>query len=370
METMSIRPGGQSRAPAPSMPTSRVSSPGSTNLAGQTQLQSYLPPSGLLPLKINHRAGNNADGCFQMTCPQCKEPYRLQQNVSALYKLACYYNNRINKIVPFIAGLGFVSGAYCALTVHGWYALCTFCGEDLALRLFSDENWARPSYVIRMLFGLQFIPIWLLASRMRYFDSVLPFIPLLFIEQDHVSIYPHPRLSLTSATPRYETLPPGLTICVLPWLRIVYNKLWDRFVSPYVKEWEGRSQLGGDNNIIVRFNDENAQGNNHNNNNNNGGNNNNNNNAVAAVVQAFRQEAQARPAGAVAEADEVVLATSLTAVCRKVVGAMLLPDVCSLCGFLLGQIPWVKRKIPDRFSRNVLGGLVFLVLKVQYSPVL
>jgi len=299
-----------------------------------------------------------------MTCPQCKEPYRLQQNVSALYKLACYYNNRIDKIAPFIAGFGFVSGAYCALTVHGWYALCTFCGEDLALRLFSDANWARPSYIIRMLFGLQFIPVWLLASRTRYFDSVLPFIPLAFIEQDHLSIYPHPKVSLISTTPRYETLPPGLTICVLPWLRIVYNKLWDRFVSPYVKKWEGRPQAGLENNIVVRFNDENAQGNNQNNNNNNGGNNNNNNNAVAAVVQAFRQEAQAGQGGAVAEADDVVLTTSLTAVCRKVVGAMLLPDVCSLCGFLLGQIPWVKREIPDRFSRNVLGGLLFLILKV------
>jgi hypothetical protein len=305
--------------------------------------------------------------CFQMTCPQCKETYQLQQNVSVLYKIASYYNARINKIAPFIAGFGFVSGAYCALTVQGWYALCTFCGEDLSLRLFSDANWARPSYIIRMLFGLQFIPIWLLASRTRYFDSVLPFIPLAFIEQDHVSIYPTPRVSLVPSSPRHETLPPGLTICVLPWLRIVYNKLWDRFVAPYERKWEGgrrRAQIGD--NIVVRFNDDRAA-NNRNNNINNGVNNNNNNNGIAAAAAAM-QAARDEALGEAADVDDVVLATNLTAVCRKVVGAMLLPDVCSLCGFLLGQIPWIKRKIPDRFTRNLLGGIVFLVLKVIYPP--
>src|SRR5262245_20004415 len=119
-----------------------------------------------------------------MHCPQCKEPYRLQQNVSALYRLASYYSNPIDRISPFVAALGSVGGAYVALTVQGWYSLCTFCGEDLTLHLFSDTNWSRPSYVIRMLFGLQAIPLWLVSSRTRYLDSVLPFLPLLFIEQD------------------------------------------------------------------------------------------------------------------------------------------------------------------------------------------
>jgi hypothetical protein len=65
------------------------------------------------------------------------------------------------------------------------------------------------------------------------------------------------------------------------------------------------------------------------------------------------------------ELEPALLATNLSTLCRKLVGAILLPDVCSFAGFLLGQIPWVKRKIPDRFSRNVIGGIVFLVLKVH-----
>jgi hypothetical protein len=292
-----------------------------------------------------------------MTCPQCKEPYSLQQRVSYLYNLACYYNKRIDRIAPFIAGFGAISGAYVALTVQGWYSLCTFCGEDLALRLFSDENWARPSYVIRMLFGLQFIPIWLLASRTRYLDSILPFIPLAFIEQDNVALYPHPKVSLFPI-PRYETLPPALTMCVLPWLRIVYNKLWDRIVVPWEKTWEepavagqiaaGGGEPAGENDIVVQIVDDN------------------NGNAQAdigpaAVVnnRAAVQQQQPRE-----DVEDVLLATNLTTLCRKIVGAMLLPDVCSLAGWILGQIPWVRRKIPDRFSRNVIGGIVFLVLKV------
>jgi hypothetical protein len=296
---------------------------------------------------------------FQMSCPQCKEPYRLQQNVSIFYKLACYYNNRVNRIVPFFAGFGFVSGAYCALTIQGWYALVTFCGPDLAARILSEANWGRPSYIIRMIFGLQFIPLWLLASRTRYFDSVLPFIPLAFIEQDTVTIYPHPRVTFVPTMPRLETLPPGLTMCVLPWLRIVYNKLWDRFVAPYERKWEGAPQVTGDNNLVVRINDDNPRANVNRNNNNN------QNNALAAAMQvAAGQDVNAADRAA-ADVDDVVLATNLTAVCRKIVGAMLFPDVCALCGFFLGQIPWVRRKIPDGFSRNLIGGLVFLVLKVH-----
>jgi hypothetical protein len=292
-----------------------------------------------------------------MTCPQCKEPYRLQQKVSTLYKIASYYNKRIDTIVPFVAGFGALSGAYVALTVHGWYSLFTFCGEDLALRLFSDENWSRPSYVIRMLFGLQFIPIWLLASRTRYLDSVLPFIPLAFIEQDNVALYPNPRVTLLPL-PRYETLPPALTMCLLPWLRIMYNKLWDRIVVPWEKKWEASINAGQiaigeevvqEPDIVVHINNGNGNG-----------------QAVNAPAAAgdgpVVQQQQWQHQGE--DMEDVLLATNLTTLCRKIVGAMLLPDACALAGFLIGKIPWVRRKIPDRFSRNVIGGIVFLVLKV------
>jgi hypothetical protein len=292
-----------------------------------------------------------------MTCPQCKEPYRLQQKVSTLYKIASYYNKRIDTIVPFVAGFGALSGAYVALTVHGWYSLCTFCGEDLALRLFSNENWSRPSYVVRMLFGLQFIPIWLLASRTRYLDSVLPFIPLAFIEQDNVALYPHPRVSLFPL-PRYETLPPALTMCLLPWLRIMYNKLWDRIVVPWEKKWEestgaGQIAIGEEvvqePDIVVHINNGNGNGQAA-------------NEPAAAGEGPVLQQQQRQQQGE--DMEDVLLATNLTTLCRKIVGAMLLPDACSLAGFLIGKIPWVRRKIPDRFSRNVIGGIVFLVLKV------
>jgi len=281
-----------------------------------------------------------------MSCPQCKEPYRIRQQTSSLYKLASYYNKRIDRIAPFVAGLSAVGGAYVALTVHGWYSLCTFCGEDLTFRLFSDENWGRPAYVLRMLFGMQFIPVWLLASRTKYLDSILPFIPLIFIENDNVTLLPHPRVTLFP-TPRYETLPPALTMCVLPWLRIVYNKLWEKIVVPWEKKWEdsvanGPANIGWrheEENLVLHIVDDNG----------NGGHN-------AHAVRPLQQQAE--------DMEEVLLAANLTTLCRKIVGALLVPDICAFAGFLLGQLPWVRRKIPDRFSRNVIGGIMFLVLKV------
>ena len=140
--------------------------------------------------------------------------------------------------------------------------------------------------------------------------------------------------------PRHEMLPPALTICLLPWFRIVYNNLWEKLVLPLEKKWEGTSQ--SQDSIVLQV----------------GG-------APAAEAPAHADNNVNRIQNAPEDMEEVWMATNLTTLCRKVVGAMLLPDACSLAGWLIGQIPWVKRKVPDRFSRNVIGGIVFLVLKVM-----
>ena len=204
-----------------------------------------------------------------------------------------------------------------------------------------------------MLFGLQAIPLWLLASRVRYFDSVLPFIPLVFIEQDNVALYPTPRVTLFP-TPRYETLPPALTMCVIPWLRVVYNKLWDKFVAPLERKWEDSATgapttADGGNNFVLQIEagEENPN--------------------PRPAARNRRDNANQAGNQQVDAAADVFVTMNGTQLCRKVVGAMLLPDVCSFAGFVLGQLPWVRRKIPDRFSRNVIGGILFLVLKVLAS---
>jgi len=255
-----------------------------------------------------------------------------------------------------------------ALTIHGWYALCTFCGDQLAIRLFSESNWRRPSYIIRMLFGLQFIPVWLVASRTRYLDSVLPFVPLVFVEQDAVELVnngsrPSVRWLLLDGA-REEVFPPGLTVCLLPWARVLYNKLWDRWIVPLEKKWES-DDVGSDSppgvfdgRIVVEV----------------GGMGNANENGQRQNRQQARNGGGAAAVAAVEDGDldargnrnrgDVIITTDIATLCRKVVGALLLPDICSLAGFLLGQIPWVRKKLPDRFSRNVMGGILFLILKV------
>jgi hypothetical protein len=288
-----------------------------------------------------------------MTCPQCKEPYRLKQDMSSLYKLALFYNRRIDNIAPVVVALGGIGSTYIALTAHGWHALCTFCGEDLALRIFSEQSWSQPTHVIRLFVGMQFIPLWLLASRVRYFDALLPFLPLTFLEQENVKIFPHLRVNLLPR-PRQEVLPPALTMCLLPWLRVMYNKFWDKVVTPWEKSWEqpgdaarGIVSGGGiEGNIIVRINNDQQGG---------GG----------VRNQPVRRRDDANARGRADAGEDVVVRTNITTMCRKVVGALLLPDACSFAGFLLGQIPWIRRKIPDRFSRNVIGGIMFLLLKVR-----
>lgn len=116
---------------------------------------------------------------------------------------------------------------------------------------------------------------------------------------------------------------------------------------PWEKKWDD-GYASEPNEIVVHIENGNAQ-------------------AANAPARAGRDNDAIRMGPVVEEEDPALLATSLSALCRKVVGAILLPDVCSFAGFLLGQIPWVKRKIPDRFSRNVIGGIMFLFMKVCLS---
>jgi hypothetical protein len=62
--------------------------------------------------------------------------------------------------------------------------------------------------------------------------------------------------------------------------------------------------------------------------------------------------------------DEHMLYEGMYSMARSVIGALLLPAVASFCGSLLGRISFFRTRVPDPFNRSVLGGCVFIVVKV------
>ena len=198
----------------------------------------------------------------------------------------------------------------------------------------------------------------LVASRTRTFESALPVLPLIFF---------------CHSDPLYLSFPPSpaITLAVLPYLRGAYNSLWSRFISPYEDRWikdvtpayalenaETR-QAANQNNINNQRRQENVNG-----------------------QQGNRQAGENGELGAEAAVNGnrwdgevhlenhniIIQGSNIT---NMILGALLWPSVARMVGEnVLGKWPkaWggdvVRKLLPEGVVRNVVGGLMAVVLKV------
>lgn len=195
-----------------------------------------------------------------------------------------------------------------------------------------------------------------MASRARTFESALPVLPLIFF---------------CHSDPLYISFPPSpaITLALLPYLRVSYNSLWNRFIGPYEEQWikdvtpayalENSEQQ------------ENGQG-----------------VGVAAAAAAENVNAPRERRAENGQREEVgngwdgevrlenhniiVQGSNIT---NMILGALLWPSVARIVGEnVLGKWPkaWggdvVRKCLPEGVVRNVVGGLIAVVLKVCLGP--
>lgn len=67
------------------------------------------------------------------------------------------------------------------------------------------------------------IPISLIGARLTILDNILLFLPLVVFGTDTIKL----------------TYSPSLTLCILPWARLLYNKCWKS-----IRTWEAEKRLG------------------------------------------------------------------------------------------------------------------------------
>jgi hypothetical protein len=199
--------------------------------------------------------------------------------------------------------------------------------------------------------GLPLIPFVLIASRTRVFDSVLPVLPVIFF---------------CHTDPLHFTLPPSpqITLAVLPYIRSIYNALWQRYIAVHEARWIKET--------TPKFALENAE-------------------AQERQRQQREQRQQRRRAGrrgqeapAAVEADLEVqqewdgevrlenhnIIVQGSNVTSTVLGALLWPSMAKLIGQSLGRLPasWggdrIRKWLPTALARNVAGGLMVVVVKV------
>ncbi|GAA5933900.1 hypothetical protein JCM3775_000319 [Rhodotorula graminis] len=162
-------------------------------------------------------------------CPVCASPIVVREHRSDLLRL--YRRVRRNADnASLVAAVGAVAAsAWFVAAAYGAWAVRTFMGDQVARALVLRHEGGFPW---RYWLNLPLIPFTLILSRTPLIDSLLPFLPLTLVLSagggPHRALGSSPfsfdPLGLDDLTLRYPPSP-TLTVCLLPWLRLVYLRL-------------------------------------------------------------------------------------------------------------------------------------------------
>lgn len=184
-----------------------------------------------------------------------------------------------------------------------------------------------------------------MASRARTFESALPVLPLIFF---------------CHSDPLYISFPPSpaITLALLPYLRVSYNSLWNRFIGPYEEQWikdvtpayalENSEQQENDQRRPENARERRAE-----------------NGQREEVGNGWDGEVRLENHNIIVQGSNIT---------NMILGALLWPSVARIVGEnVLGKWPkaWggdvVRKCLPEGVVRNVVGGLIAVVLKVCLS---
>lgn len=164
-----------------------------------------------------------------VTCPQCKAPYVVLNNKSALLRLF----DSVDRLVTLAQPIGAVAllggSVLVACTTYGCVAMRMFLGKHAARRALASP-WPWHYWI-----DIPLIPFALFASRLNIFDSAMTWVPTL-------AAFPLTGLPMITATAAHGRLferylessvfgnrayPPGpaLTVLLMPWVRVFYLAL-------------------------------------------------------------------------------------------------------------------------------------------------
>ncbi|KAK6538761.1 hypothetical protein TWF694_010330 [Orbilia ellipsospora] len=279
-------------------------------------------------------------------CPQCKSNIILRQQRSLFVELGKFVERNVRRTnsAAIIAGIG--SAVFVSFTVYGVNAIYLICGTKEANSIILGGDGGSFEWSWRLIVGLPMIPIVLVVSRTRLLDATLPILPLIFFchnEPFHLSLPPSP----------------AITLALLPYARSAYETVYNKFLLPWDKKWTteigptAATQSADENDVGLEIEvavDREDDANGH-----------------ADPVEGEEQadgEAAAVQGGNGQDAwrveRELVLGPETA---NLVIGALLFPGVVASMGGILGKIPLIRKMLPERFHRNILGGCLFVLIK-------
>ncbi|EMR11137.1 hypothetical protein PNEG_00733 [Pneumocystis murina B123] len=256
-------------------------------------------------------------------CPQCKCPLRLKDSSTFTFWFLSKIDKVLRKSVPIFIVCGLGSSALISAAFYGIHTIYTICGEKDAQKIMEFEM--NNEYFWKLAFGLPSIPFILIFSQFSQFDTIIPIIPLIFFGDQALDIS--------------RPLSPTFTLCILPWIRIIYNSIYRHFIIPihrrFGQELYPQREISGyypsEHQSIRQTNTRTQE--------------NEENHDIRGRMVVF---------------EDIDFG-------RMIVGTLMFPKISSIIGSCIMKIPGAKKWIPSKFHCSVIGGCLFIVLKDAIS---
>ncbi|KAG0656365.1 hypothetical protein C6P46_007149 [Rhodotorula mucilaginosa] len=157
-------------------------------------------------------------------CPACGTQIRIHQDRSEVLRWYRQFRRSVDR-ASLAAGVGSIAAsAWFVSAAYGAWALKTFMGEQVTEALLLRHQNGLPW---RYWLNLPLIPISLVLSRTPLIDSLLPFLPLTLVLSTHTHThapFSYDPIGIDDLSLRWPPSP-TLTVCLLPWLRLLYLRL-------------------------------------------------------------------------------------------------------------------------------------------------
>ncbi|KAG4301043.1 hypothetical protein PCANB_002625 [Pneumocystis canis] len=255
-------------------------------------------------------------------CPQCKYPFRLQDSSTFILWFMSRIDKVLRKSIPVFILCGIGSSALISATFYGIHTIYTLCGDKDAQKIMEFEK--NRDHFWKLALGLPSIPFILIFSQFNQFDTIIPIIPLIFFGEQALDVS--------------RPLSPTFILCILPWIRIIYNAIHRHFILPIHR------RLGQE----LLFQDESVN--------------------YSSDSQLIRQE----NTGILENSGNQDIRGRMIVLedfdfGRILVGALMFPKISSTIGSCIIRIPKIKKWIPSKFHCSIIGGCLFIIFKDAVS---
>ncbi|BGP51453.1 hypothetical protein JCM10450v2_007395 [Rhodotorula kratochvilovae] len=154
-------------------------------------------------------------------CPVCATPIIVRESRNELLRLYHRLRRKADQLSLVAAVGGVAASGWFVAAAYGAWAVKVFMGDQVTQALLLRHENGLPW---RYWLNLPLIPFTLILSRTPLIDSLLPFLPLTLVLSTHTHTPLFDPIGLDDLTLRYPPSP-TLTVCVLPWLRLLYLRL-------------------------------------------------------------------------------------------------------------------------------------------------